>query len=250
MAAKKKAPKKKTTKKKVVKKKVVKRKPAKKTVKKKTVKKKIVKKKTVKKKPVKRKTTTKRKAAPVAKRKKRKSPAKKRTTRRRSSGGGGKKLKPMDIVMMAGLGGAGAIAANMIAAKIPGVPPKAKAFLPIAMGGALLMSKFGRKKMAASLATGMVISGGLAVAKQFLPNVAMLAGEEDMYLDYIEQPDEEGAMLGEYENAIQLLEEEEDGTMMGASIDLMGESLDFGDTGEGDMMGAPVELMGAGSGWQ
>lgn len=240
MAAKKKTTKKKVTKKKVVRKKVVKKKPTKKTVKRKTTKK-----------VVKRKTTTKRKASTVAKRKKRrKSPAKKRTTRRRSSGSTSRKLKPMDIVMMAGLGGAGAIAANMVAAKIPGVPPKMKAFLPIALGGALLMSKFGRQKMMASLGTGMVISGGLAVAKQFMPNVAMLAGEDEMYLDYVDGGNEEAAMLGQYGDAMAMLEEEEAGTMMGAPVDLMGASMDFAD--DDGMMGAPVELMGMGTGgsWQ
>lgn len=239
MAAKKKTTKKKTTKKKVVKKKVTKRKPAKKAVKRKTTKK-----------VTKRKATTKRKAAPVARKKRRKSP-KKRATARRRSGGGSKKLKPMDIVMMAGLGGAGAIAANMVAAKIPGVPPKMKAFLPIALGGALLMSKMGRQKMMASLGTGMVISGGLAVAKQFMPNVMMLAGEEEMYLDYVDDGNEQSAMLGQYDNAMAILEEEEAGTMMGAPVDLMGASMDFSE--DDGLMGAPVELMGMGTGgggWQ
>lgn len=228
--AKKKRAKKTTTKKRTTKRKAVKKWKA--TRKKKPVAKKTVRKKATKRKrkksnpgnpgnPKKRviKNNPKKRGNTVAKKKKR-SPAR----RRRLPGGG----KMMDIVQEAAGVVGGAVGAGVAASAIPLPDPKLKPFIPIAAGIVLASMKIGRTKMMKALSMGMMAAGGLALVRQFAPNVPLLAGEDEMYLDYVPESEEERALLGQYRNDDLLLGQSDDLEDIEDALDgdsvLMGES--------------------------
>jgi len=103
-----------------------------------------------------------------------------RTTHRRRSrkglimgGIGSQGIVPM--LTQGAIGAAGAIGSAFIASKIPGVSPKFKPAIPLALAVALLM--FGKKiPMSKAIAFGCVVSGAMGFVKQFAPNVPLLAG--------------------------------------------------------------------------
>lgn len=75
---------------------------------------------------------------------------------------------------------AGAAIGSMVGARIP-LPAQLAQFrglLPIVAGVALGASKFGKGKMGSSLALGMIVAGGLAIGRQYAPQV--FAGEDEM----------------------------------------------------------------------
>jgi len=182
-----KAAKKKTTKKKVVRKKTVR----KKAVKKRVIKKRATPKKTVKKRVVKKVVSTKkRKAAPVARKKTANAPKRRRTKR------GGNVQK----ILMDGAGAAvGAVVAGVAANALPLPDPRLKAAMPIVAGVILANMKIGRSAMAKMACVGMISAGTLALVKQTMPGVPLLAGEEVAQIDYIPESQEEAALLGESE---------------------------------------------------
>lgn len=228
-------------KKKTVRKKVLKRKTVKKTVRKKPVKrpvrKKTVKRKTVRKKPVKkvvRKKTVKKKVIKKSIRrkvgfyvaKKRKKAVKKaRAGIRRIVGG-----KGMQDTLMKGAGVvAGAVGAGFIANQVPIKDPRIKAVIPIIMGLLLSNVKMLKGQAGQAMTLGMVAAGGLALVKQFAPNIPVLAGEGEEFLDYISPEEQEAAMLGYYDDDPDSDEfaggEEEDieDALTGESEDMLGE---------------------------
>lgn len=120
---------------------------------------------------------------------------------------------------------AGGIAGSMIANKVPVADARLKAGIPI-LGGLLLgMSKFGRKEMVQSLASGMMVAGGLALVRQFAPTLPLLAGENEVDLldtQYMGSPLElgyESEEMGIAEPLVNLEgEDEEDNYYSAANI--------------------------------
>lgn len=84
------------------------------------------------------------------------------------------------------LGVGGAVAAGMLANRVPIADPRLKAAVPLAAGVLLTTTKLGSNKNFQAAAAGMMIMGGLSLLKQFQPNLVTLAGEEEtLYLpDY------------------------------------------------------------------
>jgi hypothetical protein len=142
-------------------------------------------------------------------------------SRRKSSRGrsssGGKKLDIKNLLMGTVVGTGAAVAGTMITAKIPIANPKLKSALPLLMGIGLsfVAGKSKHGDMISQAATGMLIAGGLAMVKQFAPNLS-LAGEDELYQTYLDS------------NAGQQL--------LGVNSDLMGVN--------SDLMGVNSDLMG------
>lgn len=196
---------KKTVRKKATRKKAVRKKPTrKKVVRKKVTRKKVTRRKVARKKPVKRKTTRKvvkrRKTArksnpkggrPMARRRKRSA---RKTAKRVYSYAKNKGI--MDSLMQGGAVVAGAIGAGVTANAIPMPDPRIKPIIPIAAGLLLQNMKAFKNKPGQAVALGMIAAGGLALVKQFAPNIPLLAGEDyyDIPLDY-----EDEAMLGQFD---------------------------------------------------
>ncbi len=227
---------KKAVKKKVGRKKAVKRKPVKrkvtkkKIVRKKVLKKKVVRKKVARKKPAKRKTvkrkivkktkTIKRKVTRVMAKKKKKVG---KAIRRIATS------KGMQDTLMEGAGVvSGAVGAGVLANYVPIKDPRIKALMPIVAGLLLSNVKMFRGKMGKSMTLGMVAAGGLAIVKQFAPNVPVLAGEGDDILDYLSPEEQEAAMLGYYDD-----EDYDNNELLGVNEDveeaLEGESEEIGE---------------------
>lgn len=118
---------------------------------------------------------------------------------RRYHGGGGSKLNIVALgTEIVGVG-VGAVAGSFIAGKIPVPNPKLKAFIPIALGVGLGMTKFGRSPMIKSALAGSIAVGTLALVKSFFPTLPMLTGADDAesVMGAIDNlPDEERALLG------------------------------------------------------
>ena len=190
----------------------------KKVVKKKVTKKKVTRKKTVKKKSTK-KRTTKRKVSKVAKKKR----TYKRKRRRGRNPGNPGRGKMVDTLMQGAAAVAGAIGAGVVANMIPVPNPKMKAAIPIIAAIALASTKFGRTKMMTGVITGMAAAGGLSLVRQFAPNVPLLAGEDEMLLDYVSPEDEEAAMLGYNTDDL----DESYGEDLDDEFDLEGEAVDL-----------------------
>lgn len=225
--------KKKTVKKKTVRKKAIKRKP----VKKKVIRKKVVRKKVSRKKPVKRKTVKKKivKKIKSIKRKVVRVVAKKKRSYKKKAGKAIRRIatsKGMQDTLMKGGGVvAGAVGAGVLANYVPIKDPRIKAVMPIVAGLLLSNVKMFRGKMGQAMTLGMVAAGGLAIVKQFAPQVPVLAGEGDNILDYLSPEEQEAAMLGNYPD-------EYDEGAMGESFDediddvLEGESARIGEDEE------------------
>jgi hypothetical protein len=126
----------------------------------------------------------------MTKRKRRASTSKKparRRRRRRSSymsgfGVGSFKAKKLQgMLMQTTVSTASAIGGTMLLSKIPVQNTKVKATLPLIAG--ILVGAMARGKNAAvmnNVSNGLLIAGGLAVVKQFVPQFA-LSGENEMY---------------------------------------------------------------------
>jgi hypothetical protein len=95
--------------------------------------------------------------------------------------------------------GAGAVAGSFIANKVPGVNAKMKAFIPIALGVGIGMTKYGRSPIVKSALAGSIAVGTLALVKAFFPTLPLLTGTDDAesVMGVIDNlPDEEKALLG------------------------------------------------------
>lgn len=97
----------------------------------------------------------------------------------------------MMILQDTALAVGGGVAAGVISNQLPIADPRLKSAAPI-VAGILLATTMGRKnKMVRGIANGMVVLGAVSLVKQLMPNIPMLAGEDDvLYL-----PDETD-MLG------------------------------------------------------
>lgn len=124
-----------------------------------------------------------RKEKPMATKKRKSTPeTKKRRKSSVRSGFGGKMKGVMPMVKDVGLAIAGGIGAGVLANKLPVANPKVKAAIPL-VAGILLSTVIGKNKpIFREIGTGMAVLGGLALLRQFAPNVPMLAGEEDVVL--------------------------------------------------------------------
>jgi hypothetical protein len=203
---------KKTTGKKTARKKVVK-----KVVRKTAIRRKPVKK-TVRKKVARKKTTIKRKGPIMAK--------KIKGTRRKRRNN--PKMNIQRTLMDGALAAAGAIGASAIANMIPVPDPRIKAAIPIVAAMVLPMTGIVKGDMAKALSMGMLTVGALSLVRQFIPNVPLLAGEDENMLDYM--PDDDLAMLGmddDLDDELMLGDDLDDELMLGGeSIDIAGESVD------------------------
>lgn len=141
-----------------------------------------------------------------------------RHVRRYSGAGRGGKLDIMKPLISSGIAVAGGVAGSFIANKLP-VAPKLKAALPLVLGLVLDISKAGRKNpMVQAAATGMMVVGGLALARQFFPTAPLLAGEEE----------------------VSMIDTSVDPTLLGAPVDLSGEEFNF--SADDDEYVSPADL--------
>jgi hypothetical protein len=109
---------------------------------------------------------------------------------RMGGGGGSMKSAIMNSVKEAGVAIGGGIVAGVIANKLPISSPLIKAASPV-VAGAVLMGTIGRKnKLAAQMAVGMMVLGGVAVIRSKFPQIPLLAGEEE--IEYNTAPPELG----------------------------------------------------------
>lgn len=135
----------------------------------------------------------------VTRKKRRVSTVKKASRRRRSHryyGASKISTNPFIAGIIRGvLGVGGAVGSSFIANKVP-MPANIKPLLPVALGIGLGASKLARRSpLIGDLAIGMVIAGGIASVKQYLPQVQILAGEEELFgAPVLSQ--EEAALLG------------------------------------------------------
>lgn len=183
-AQKKTAKKRKPAKKKVVKRKPVKKKRArKKAPVKKRIVKKSAKKRVYKKKPIKK--TLKKGVKRVAKKKKKK-------TSKRGAPGTAMQKNLMQLAQTGTLTALGAVAAGFLAANVPIKDPRIKSLLPVGAAVVLGMTRIGRGKMMKPVINGLVAASALSMIKQFVPDIPVLAAEDDLL--YI--PDEE--LLGQF----------------------------------------------------
>jgi len=123
-----------------------------------------------------------------------------RRTRRRSARRYGFDKKDiMSILMQAGGAVAGGIGSSYLVNMIPNIDPKLKAAIPLAGGVALSMTKMANKPLIKALALGMMVTGGLALVRQFMPTIPLLAGEDEVSGEAVMVPGsaEQQAMLGE-----------------------------------------------------
>lgn len=107
----------------------------------------------------------------------------------------------MGIVKDGFIAAIGGVGSSFVANKIP-APAQFKPFIPVAIGMLISSSKMGKTSIGRAASLGMVAAGAIAAIRQFVPQVALLAGEEEYY-GVPEQigfdPEEEQAMLG-YQN--------------------------------------------------
>lgn len=77
----------------------------------------------------------------------------------------------------------GGLIAGIVANKLPIPDARLKAISP-AIAGAALIATIGRKNpIAAEIGTGMMVLGGVSAIRALLPNVPLLAGEEEIVVD-------------------------------------------------------------------
>jgi hypothetical protein len=157
---------------------------------------------------------------PMAKSKKRKkrrknpgNPGNPTRRRRRAQGGA-----ITDLMTKGGLAVVGAIGAGFVSQQIPIKDPRVKALVPMATAFILSATRFGRMSQMKPVMLGFMVASGMAIVRQFMPNLPLLAGEgEQGYLpDYYD----EQALLG-YNNNDDLMDydyEEDDLDMMGQDV--------------------------------
>jgi len=102
----------------------------------------------------------------------------------------------MSILMSAGGAVAGGIGSSYVVNMIPNLSPKVKAALPLVGGVALSMTRMASKPLVKSLALGMMVTGGLALVRQFMPTLPLLAGEDEVTGQALLPGSEDDAMLG------------------------------------------------------
>ena len=98
---------------------------------------------------------------------------------RRLHGAGGA-VKGIGSQVMQGVGiGAGAIGGSLVAGLVPIANPKIKSMIPIALGIALGTLKFTKKHaILRSAGAGAIAIGIVSLARQFMPTLPLLAGDE------------------------------------------------------------------------
>lgn len=146
---------------------------------------------------------------PKKRKKKGKAMAQKKNKSSGNPGNPGRKAGMMKTVQEAAGVVGGAVGAGVLANMVPLPDPRMKAIIPLAAGILLATTKMGRTVLVKNMALGMMAAGGLAVVRQFMPNVPLLAGEDDMYLDYVPDDQERRAMLGQ-EDDLLLGQDEQD----------------------------------------
>lgn len=188
----------------------------KKVIRKKPVKKKVIRKKSVpkKKKVTTKKATKKRVVMFVARKPQKKTPqkrkytmAKKKAAPKKRKKSVSRKVKPMELVTNAAIGLGGAIGAGIASNMLPIPQPAIKAALPLGLGLAVALSPLGKGKGAQAFAMGAMIMGGIALTKNFAPQIPFIAGEDEM-IDYVDRENEQARMLG-YEDDEGLYEDDE-----------------------------------------
>lgn len=100
--------------------------------------------------------------------------------RRRMIGFAGKASGVMGTIKEGAVGIGGGLLAAFVANKLPVADVRIKALAPLAASIILAATLGKRNKMAAQLATGMFVIGGVSAIRNFFPNVPMLAGEEEL----------------------------------------------------------------------
>jgi hypothetical protein len=123
----------------------------------------------------------------------------KRRRRSRSRSYGFDKKDITAILMTAGGAVVGGIGSSYAVNMIPNVTPKIKAAIPLAAGIALSMTKLSSKPIIKAMALGMMVTGGLALVRQFMPTLPLLAGEDEVSGEALMLPagEEDQAMLGD-----------------------------------------------------
>ncbi|MFA5235097.1 MAG: hypothetical protein WC390_11920 [Sulfurimonas sp.] len=176
------------------------------------------------KKPIRKKKTVAKKTRSIVVTKETKIMARKKATksapatkkRKRFSGIAGKAKGMLPMVKEVGLAVGGGIAAGVLANKLPIADARMKAAAPV-LAGLILATTIGKRNpMLRQVGTGMAVLGAVALIKQFMPNVPMLAGEGYVYLP----PPGENAYMGDM---LQLGQDDYD------EGDYMGDMLQLGD---------------------
>lgn len=110
-------------------------------------------------------------------------PRKKTSPARRGlSGIKGKAKGMIPVVKDVALAVAGGVAAGAIANKLPIADNRLKAAAPV-VAGILLAGVMGKKNaMFREVGTGMAVIGAIGLIKQLMPNVPVLAGEDQVYI--------------------------------------------------------------------
>jgi hypothetical protein len=116
-----------------------------------------------------------------------------KTARRYSGFGKSDLLKPL---INSGVAVAGGIAGSFVVNKLPIGNAKIKAALPLVIG---------KNPMIQAVGTGMMVVGGLALVRQFVPTIPLLAGEDE----------------------VSLIDTSIDPTLLGAPVDLMGTEINL-----------------------
>jgi len=116
--------------------------------------------------------------------KRRKTVSKVKVRRRKSSGRrfyGFDVKGPMELIKDGTVAAIGGVGGSFIANRIP-VAANIKPLIPVALGAVLGSTKLGRNPMVKAAAMGMIVAGALSLARQYAPQIALLAGEEDVDL--------------------------------------------------------------------
>lgn len=100
----------------------------------------------------------------------------KKSYKRRSSG---PKVSIKSALMDTAAAVGGAVVGSFVVNKLP-IPAKFKAAIPVGLG-ILLQTKLAKNnKLLHHLGTGLLVVGGLSLIRQFVPQVPLLAGEDDL----------------------------------------------------------------------
>lgn len=113
---------------------------------------------------------------------------------------------PMGLVKDGVIAALGGVAGSFVANRVP-VAANLKPLIPVALGAVIGSTKIGRSPMIKAAAMGMIVAGALSLTRQYAPQIALLAGEDEADLYGI-------PTMGEDE--IQALtDESEDNDLMG-----------------------------------
>lgn len=101
----------------------------------------------------------------------------KKSFKRRSSSGPKVSIKSALMDTAAAVGGA--VVGSFVVNKLP-IPAKFKAVIPVGLGIFLQTKLAKNNKLLHHLGTGLLVVGGLSLIRQFVPQVPLLAGEDDL----------------------------------------------------------------------